>query len=775
MKKIFCLIGGFFAVVASVNAQTFTGRVVDEKQQPLEFANVVLLSLPDSAFVAGTISDQSGTFALPDNGRKVVLRISSVGYTTVHKSCSSENVGIVQLLSDTQLLGEVVIKADLPKTRVKGDAMITGVAGTILEKAGTAENLLDKIPNVTSENGTVKVFGRGAAEIYINGRRIRDNSELDQLAADNVKSVEVVNNPGARYDASVKAVIRITTKKVLGDGFGFNNRAYAGYNKKWTLLDQFNFNYRSGGFDLQGMLYGNDGHSWGRKETVQDTYLDKHWTEKSFIDEKEHTQRVNAMLALNYIFNESHSLGIRYNWTRRPEYLNETDMLMEMYKDEERTEQALVPSTNSMQETRHQMNLYYSGRVVGWGIEFNADGLWGKSNQYGSSDETTVYSDGSKECRVVTTRNEVENDLYAGKLVLSHSLLGGELSLGGEYSHAKRTNDYRNPEKILNDEKNQIKEGSSSAFVEYSRSFGSVNMQAGLRFENVSFNYYDDGKRMEEQSKDYSNLFPSLSLSFPIGKMQMLLSYAADITRPSYHQLRGNIVYNDRYTYESGNPLLKPSLSSNVTMGASYKWLQLSAGYQHIKDAIVFTCDAYSPDNPTIALISMVNASAYDNIFASLTLSPTVGIWFPQLGVQLEKQWYTAETPRGRRGLNNPIGVFSLGNTLELPLGFQLDADASWTTCGYSENQQLKKNRWNVDVMLYKSFMKNCLSFQLRGNDLFNTSRTKAVIYYGALRTMSTDIHPSSRSVSLTVRYKFNSAKSKYRGTGAGESQKSRM
>lgn len=152
-------------------------------------------------------------------------------------------LGVVQLEQDSQLLSEVTVKGNLPKTRLKGDAMITSVAGTVLEKAGTAENLLDKIPNVTASDGEVNVFGRGAAEIYINGRKVRNASELDQLSADNIQQVEVVTNPGARYDASVKAVVRIMTKKVVGEGFGFsdrlmvNNNRYAG----WGVQNQYDF------------------------------------------------------------------------------------------------------------------------------------------------------------------------------------------------------------------------------------------------------------------------------------------------------------------------------------------------------------------------------------------------------------------------------------------------------------------------------------------------------------------------------------------------------
>ena len=249
-------------------AQTYTGKVTDEKNQPLPYANVVLLSLPDSAFVTGTVSDESGAFALKTNRDNLLLRISSIGYATIYNKVDKPDLGTIQLLPDAQLLGEVVVKGDLPKMQLKGDAQVTNVQGSILEKAGTGNDLLSKLPGVSAEEGTVNVFGSGAAEIYINGRKMRNASELDQLSSDNVKRVEVVRNPGARYDATVKAVVRIYTKKAQGEGFGFNNRFLTRYYYGWNVLDQFNFNYRKGGFDLSGMLYGSKVYSEDNKTGV---------------------------------------------------------------------------------------------------------------------------------------------------------------------------------------------------------------------------------------------------------------------------------------------------------------------------------------------------------------------------------------------------------------------------------------------------------------------------------------------------------------------------
>ena len=172
-----CLLATF-----ALQAQTFTGKVVDEKSQPLPYANVVLLSLPDSAFVTGTVSDESGAFTLRSERPNLLLRVSSIGYATLYNKVEKSDIGVIQLLPDAQLLGEVVVKGDLPKVQLKGDAQVTNVQGTILEKAGTGNDLLSKLPGVSADEGAVNVFGSGAAEIYINGRKMRNASELDQLS-----------------------------------------------------------------------------------------------------------------------------------------------------------------------------------------------------------------------------------------------------------------------------------------------------------------------------------------------------------------------------------------------------------------------------------------------------------------------------------------------------------------------------------------------------------------------------------------------------------------
>ena len=765
---------GLLLGAALTHAQNLTGKVIDEKNEPLAYANVILQT-EDSVFLAGTTTDLEGKFELVLHEKAKYINFSFVGYTSVVKEIIQNNLGEIQLLPDAQLLGEVVVKGYLPKTQAKGDAMVTTVSGTVLEKAGTAENLLDKIPNVTAQNGAVTVFGRGTPEIYINGRKVRNQQELDQLSSDNIKSVEVVSNPGARYDASVKAVIRIFTKKVAGEGFGFDNRAlvrhYDAYG--WSAYDQLNLNYRKNGFDLSAMLLAGSYHNGNDQTFVIDTHLDKQWRQNmDLTDQKAKSKNLETTLTLNYQFNENHSIGARYNYERVPDYLWIANQFAQTYCENQLYEDLHSINTMDEPETHHRTNFYYNGKVKNWNIDFNADGLWSDTKNTQVTKENVMEGVNEAEDRSVTTIDTKKNELYAAKLLLSRPFAKGNLSFGTEYSHNKRNTTYLNLEGIITNDEAMIKEGATSAFVEYAKVFNQLQVQAGLRYEHVSFDYYDAGKFVAEQSKDYSNLFPSIMFSFPIKDVQVQLGYASDINRPSYYQLRSSTIYVNRYMYDKGNPFLMPSITHNVTLGASYKWMNLYVGYSHVKDDITNQTVAYSDDDPTIGLLTLHNCPAYDKFMAALNIAPTAGCWTPQLGLAVQKQWYEGETPWGKERFNAPIGIVTFRNNFKFPKGFLLDVNGSWTTKGYQNNIYLADDMIDVNASLYKSFLKDKLTLQLQAYNIFNPKQVATV--YSGIRVMQ-NTQVMHRQISLTLRYKFNTTRSKYKGTGAGESQKNRM
>ena len=764
------LIGCFLMIAACAKAQSISGRLVDEQHKPLPYANILLLQA-DSTFVSGAITDEKGDFRLMKDEKGKYLRISSVGYLTLYKEVD-ENLGTIQMKPDAQLLGEVVVKANLPITRAKGDAMVTTVSGTLLEKAGNANDLLDKIPNVSAGGGSVNVFGSGQAEVYINGRKMRNASELEQLSSDNIKSVEVVHIPGARYDAEVKAVVRILTKKPQGEGFSFNNITSTNYQWEWSFNEQFDFNYRKGGFDLGGTLFGSSSEGTEKKTAIQRSHLENTWVQDMYSDQKFTTQNMTAMLSANYMLNTNHSFGVRYQFDRTPKADFGFPMSTEVTKDDAFFETSDMTSIQKRQSTNHQLNLYYNGKVKDWSIDFNADGMWGYTHQNDWADESIQSIEGDEKV-TVTLHSRRENSLYAAKLILSHPLAGGQLSFGSEYTYAQRINGYENLEGILNDDDSEITDNGISVFAEYARRFGKVQAQAGVRYEHIISDYYEYGKRVEEQSRKYDHIFPSLAVSFPLGNVQMQLAYRASIKRPSYWDLRGNILYINRYTYETGNPLLQPTTIQSLSLNTVYRWVMLSLSYNHYKNDYTSYVRAYSEENPTIGLLTREHLAPYNRLSASLTLSPVIGKWSPRWGVQVQRYDCKVDTPRGVETFDNPRAIFSWRNTVKFTDSFWINADAYYQTKSQIDNTEYLENSWYMNLNLYKGFLNNRMSLQLQVTDLFNTRKSHVLMYSG-LRTMELD-NEMHRTVSLTFRYQFNPTKSKYRGTGAGQSQKARM
>lgn len=763
-----------FSAITPMMAQDIKGKIVNEKGEPLAFANVVLLNRQDSAFVKGVVSGEDGHFAIDSACNNGIIKVTSVGYKTAWKDCTGENAGVIKMVADSKVLGEVVVKSSLPKTILKNGGMTTTVAGSVLEKAGTMEHLLDRIPNVSAQNGNINVFGRGEPIIYINGRQMRDRSELDRLSSDNIKLVEVISNPGARYAASTKAVIRITTKKIRGDGFGFDATTEGSYDEKKNAggYARLNLYYRRNGLELGAYAYSSKQSSPDEKDLQQMTYLDKTLNQQDRTRWKNKTETFSSRLNASYQFDDNNSLGASISFLRNPKLQTDGKTEGSVLRDEVLTETTTYISSEFGQNSNWSSNVYYVGKVGKLGIDFNTDWFWSKGNNKNNIDEHYQEVNSEIQNQLVSSTTSKYNRLIASKMVLSYPLFGGDLSVGGEYSFTNRNTNYAIiPNTLADNVIDRIKEGMASAFVTYNRDFGKLNMEAGLRYENVDFKYYDDGQYMAEQSKTYGEWFPSLSLSMPIGNVQMQLSYAADINRPNYWVLRSDVQYSNHYTYETGNPFLVSEISRNISYDLAYKWLTFNLTYEHVSDPIYQTVEMYK-DNAAIGLMRMINGKSYNNVTSTLNLQPTFGIWHPMLSAMVEKQWFELETRDGQY-LNKPVAMFRFNNTFDTKWAM-FSVMMTYITKGYEENHYIYKPMFNTDLSIYKSFLKDCLTFQLYVNDVFGTNDSHTIGKYGKLKETIFDEFSTSK-ISLTVRYKFNTTRSKYKGTGAGDSQKNRM
>ncbi len=772
MKRIRTLFISVCVVTSvGVSAQTVSGKLIDENSQPLPYANVVLLSLPDSAFVSGTISGEDGIFTLEATSENYIVKISSIGYRTVCKPVSPANLGIVQLVSDAQMLGEVVVKGNLPVTRMKGDAMVTSVENSVLSKVGSANDVLTKIPGITKKQDAFEVFGKGTPLIYINGRKLHDLSELEQLNSDDIKSVEVIRNPGSRYDATVKAVVRIQTVKRQGDGFGFNLRSSYYQSDNTDLIEQANFNYRHNNLDIFGSLYYNQMESW-QDFTLQ---LEERGTKVWNHDMKSYGEFYSKMLSgnigFNYQLNDNHAFGMKYKSGKTLNERNPLSKETNINVDNVFYDNIKVNSCdNYYYDPDHELNAYYNGQFDDVNIDFNVDYL-----QNGKS-SNSVFQEISQtsENRDVHSVNNVKNRLVAGKLTLSLPLGGGTFAVGSEVTYTHRNDDYLNEENYVPTSYSKIEELNATGYAEYNRSFPWGDWSLGLRYEHVKFDYYEDGKHIDEQSRTFDNFFPNITFSKQLGKVQAQLSYTAKTQRPTYSELSNNVFYSDRFTLQKGNPTLRPTIIHDLTFSGVWRFMQMSLSYSQTKDWILNWGELVNED-ASLTMLSKRNWDKSIPMFtAFLSATPKIGCWSPMLSVGMQKQWLTIDYFKESKTLDNPIFTASFNNTWELPLGFMLGLDSYIQSAGATQNIYSEKPNGYVNLLLRKSFLNDALSIELRGNDIFNTNKIGYSMYSGDYYLYQKSAW-DRQEFAVTVRYKFNTAKSKYKGTGAGDSQKNRM
>jgi hypothetical protein len=607
--------------------------------------------------------------------------------------------------------------------------------------------------------------------------------ELSRLRSDQIQHVDVVQNPGARYAASTKAVVRITLKKAQGEGFSFQNSTQFMYQYGGSLNDNFTANYRTGGLDLTGSFWvGTYNHYKGLQVNDMLYYVGPDQVTGHSTQEIRHPWHAwSPQLQLNYMVNENHTFGAYYKYDRTPCGETKGDYLTDMFENNILTEHSVSDIWQDESIKKHIFNAYYNGKVGNLGIDLNIDGLFDDTKTPGRTTEQTTVAGATPVNRTIENNTDNANNFWASKLIFSYPVLKGNLSLGGEYSYNHRTDAYTFqasdyvPVKATDTE---INEKSAAAFVEYGRQFGKVFAQVGLRYEHLKNDYFNFGQREDEVCRDYGDWFPTATLSAPIGKMQLSLSYRRDIQRPAYANLTSSTIYINRYTYQSGNPYLKPTYMHSIVLNASYKWANLSLNYGRNKDVVTMSTEPFpGSEDPLVSLVRPINsADDYDQFSINLSAMPTIGKWHPMWYAFALFQNYKSPTADGSvLTLTRPYLTFVWQNDIELPKAFRLHAAAQWANKGDYNNNRIISNRFNVELGIQRDFnllRLGLLTLDVRCVDIFNTNKTDATLY--GFRELTVH-NPARRTFLIDLVWKFNEARSKYRGSGAGEKQKARM
>ena len=750
-------------------ATTLTGKVIDENNEPFAFANVVLLNPGDSTYIAGATTGLDGSFSIDCSCQSPVVKFSYIGYETKYINASGTSLGTVQLKPEATMLGEVVVKGTRPTFKLTTEGLKTDVDGTLLSRVGSASDVLGNLPGVQKKDKDIEVFGKGTPLIYVNGRELRNKSELEMIKSDDIASVELITNPGAKYKADVESVILIKTKRPQGEGFSFDAEANYYQGKNMDLATGINWNYRKGGMDVFGAVWYNDDR-WENNDLIKfDVQADTTWLLDQHLRDKSHSQALYSSVGVNYVLGDNHSMGMRYDTKWYFKSKGHGTMIADVIADGQFYDH--VENTADYHSTYnmpHTLNAYYNGRVGKLGIDVNLDYMFSKDHKYQYNNEVSQEQDS----RIVTAQSMARSQLLAGKLVLSWPVLGGNLQAGTELSNTRRNDEYLNLEQIVPSSCNEQRENNYAFFVEYSRPLPFGSMRLGLRNENVSSDYYSMGELVPEQSRTYHHLFPTVGLQARAGAVQLMLNYSMKIQRPYYWQLTSSVTYANRFTWESGNPTLKPSINNQLGLMVMWRWMSLMAEYKHVSDHIINVAHEV-PGSEATTLLTRENLAHSHKMRLMLHLNPKFGIYEPQLSLGMIKDWTRIPTPVGTISPKNPLFIIQFNNNIKILPTLTANASLDITTRGDMENVSLTRALFNLYLSLTKTFLNDRLSVKIAGRNLLD-AQEKVQLRYG-LRNMCQAQHRDSRELQVTVRYKFNAASSKWRGSGAGSDEKARL
>ena len=750
--------------------QKVIGRVIDEQGQPVEFANVALLLPADSSFINGGVTNQNGDFVIPCRPGHMLIRVSFVGYKTHYQSCTVGEVGNIRLRRDAIVLQNVVVKGEIPQYKATTGGMTVEIQNSILKDVGTADDLLSMLPRVEGSDGKFTVFAKGEPEIYINNKKVRDAKELKQLKSTDIKSVDIITSPGAKYNAEVSAVIRIKTIKRQDDGLSVEAFTQTKYNDWWTNYEDFTLRYRTGGLEVfgTGSFYNN--HYAEDPALSSDLFFDKNTIH---IDQGAPNSiwftSVFGKAGLSYDINEDNSFGMTYSCFGEIYGGGDSNGWQTIYRNgqlEGKVSQWMHVNHTTIPD--HDANIYYVGKIGKLGIDFNGSWLWQKSVR---RDEETERSN-ELEDRDVHSNAEDRRRMLAAKLVLSYPVWKGELSVGTETTNTHSTGISQNEEGWVPASDTRIKESNTAGFAEYKLQLGHWSLDAGLRYEHVSTDYESFGIYQQEPSRTYNDLFPNVSAGWQKDKWGVQLSYNKRISRPSYHSLSSYVQYDNRYQVEGGNPMLRPAIRQEIGLNLTYSWLSFEASYVHYRDKILNFSSLYQQGRDII-MWRNENFDGFNCCQASIVASPKWGIYTPTLTLGYFQQFFDVKRYDIDHNLTKPEWSINLRNWLALGKTAKAMVYIHYSTT-YDYGFIRHHHEFNVNARLQKTFMKGQLTAALFANDIFRTLRDKWEGYY-PVEVMTRNANQYSREIGISLQYNFNATRSKYKGTGAGNAEKSRL
>lgn len=770
---LFCLL---LAVNGSVFAKDIIGKVVDDAGISIPYANVMLLQFTDSTLISGTVTSDEGAFKISSQKQKEqekgILRITCVGYAdkTIDLSLTTSEMQTIVLSKGKVLLKEVTVIGRAQPIQMKAGSVVANIANSVLSKEMNVIDVLRKIPGMTVTKGELTSFVGGDPIIYINKRKVRSMTEVKQLAVKDIKSIELNTNPGSEYDASTGAVLLIVTKKKL-EGLSVQLEQELRKNHALGNGEGAKLNYNKGGMNAFATFRYDDYRKRSNQDMAFSSFApDTTWHQTENTYSKYFSGKSYSYASgVDYAINDKHSVGIKYDGlTEILNVFSPSDNTL--YANSNLYAKILGGSDLYDKSLNNHVNAYYSGKLNDkLKLSLYAD--------YAHSDmkRNQITTENSSKFGHAEVKSHSKSDyyLYAVNPTVEYSLSKGQLfTIGSELNRVDGKSNLVYDSSSLSNSKTSTRENKFAGYLSYSFKKNSFSANAGLRYENVHSTFNDDFDSSKDINRNYSNLFPSLGLSYIQGAFSQSLTYRTSTIRPPFSRLNNDAYYANRFQLQVGNPNLVPQISNNVQYSLMYKSLYFTLGYTHVKDYIssYMFSDA---KNPAIVTYSWKNFDKQQNIKAVINLQHRFGFYEPSVTGKFSKDLLKVETINGEVTAEKPLMSFNINNYFHLPskylFNFEYEYDSKYSHGIYTFNRA-----HIINLSIQKSFMKDALQLSFSANDLL---RNQINVYSGSIANITfwQREDQDNRSCSFNLVYRFNNYKKEYKGRSAAESELNRL
>lgn len=341
------------------------GRIVDTRHQPVDFANVALLNVGDSSLITGGVTNENGQFVIPCEAKKAIVKVSCVGYNTFYNVYGIGEIGVITLNEATVNLQEVVVMGHRKYILKENGRLTLNVQNSNLQNIGKAADVIKYVPGMLYTNGKYEVFGKGEPVIYIDGRKVANASELSLIPSSNVKSVQLITNPGAEYDAGTRSVIAISTIHHKLDGLSGIASAELSRHKNWSNKEGININIHKGALDVFLAYQYDNTRSDIRYDVNQFNYEQDTFHEISASEYSDRSHSHDYNVGMNYAINKNYTIGGRYLGSiSNYKMLDSPFDYMQTYKNDELLTSTDNKTEESEKERFHNVNLYYIGKLT---------------------------------------------------------------------------------------------------------------------------------------------------------------------------------------------------------------------------------------------------------------------------------------------------------------------------------------------------------------------------------------------------------------------------